>query len=58
MRFILIHSMMQSSRKFRNRLLYNLQPPPADNPLPRKDHTGFVLVLLVVSLAIAGYLMY
>ena len=57
MRFVLINTIMQSSRRFRNRLLANLQPPPADAPLPRKDHTGFIFILLGISLVAAFFLM-
>ena len=46
MRFVVINNLMQSSRRLRHRLLSNLQPPPADAPLPRKDHTGFIFILL------------
>lgn len=58
MRFVLIQTMMQSSKKIQHRLLSNLQPPSANKALPRKDHTGFILVLIAVSLLMAGYLMY
>lgn len=57
MRFVLINNLMQSSRRARNRLLSSLQPPPADAPLPRKDHTGFIFVLVTISLVIAFFLM-
>ena len=57
MRFVLINTLIQSSRRFRKRMLIDLQPPPADAPLPRKDHTGFIFVLIAISLAIAFYLM-
>ena len=57
MRFVLINNMMQSSRRLRTRLLSRLQPPPPDAPLPRKDHTGFIFMLLAISLAIAFFLM-
>ncbi len=57
MRFVLINTLMQSSRRFQHRLLSNLQPPSADLPLPRKDHTGFILTLLGITLGIAFYLM-
>ncbi len=57
MRFVLINTLMQSSRRFQHRLLSHLQPPSADLPLPRKDHTGFILTLLGITLGIAFYLM-
>ena len=57
MRFVLINTLMQSSRRARNRLLSSLQPPPADAPLPRKDHTGFIFVLVAISLVISFFLM-
>ena len=49
MRFVLINTLMQSSRRFQHRLLSHLQPPSADLPLPRKDHTGFILRLSEVE---------
>lgn len=57
MRFVLINTLMQTSRRLRKRLLLNLQPPPADAPLPRKDHTGFIFMLLAISLGVAVILM-
>ena len=57
MRFVVINNLMQSSRRLRHRLLSNLQPPPADAPLPRNDHTGFIFILLGISLVAAFFLM-
>jgi len=57
MRFVLINTLMQSSRRFQHKLLSKLQPPSSDLPLPRKDHTGFILTLLGITLAMAFYLM-
>lgn len=57
MRFVLINTLMQSSRRIQHRILSNLRPPSADAPLPRKDHTGFILTLLGITLGIAFYLM-
>ena len=57
MRFVLINNLMQSSRRARNRLLSRLQPPPADAPLPRKDLTGFIFVLMAILLVVAFFLM-
>ena len=57
MRFVLINTLMLSSRRLQHRLLSSLQPPSADLPLPRKDHTGFILTLLCITLGIAFYLM-
>lgn len=57
MRFVLINTLIQSSRRAQHRLLSKLQPPSADLPLPRKDHTGFILTLLGITLGIAFYLM-
>lgn len=57
MRFVIINSLMISTRRARNQLLTKLQPPPASERLPRKDHTGFIMILLTISFCIAIYLM-
>ena len=57
MRFVVINTMMMSTRRARHQLLSKLQPPPATERRPRKDHTGFIMTLLAVSFAIAVYLM-
>ena len=57
MHFVLINTFIQSSRRIQHRLLGNLRPPSADAPLPRKDHTGFILTLLGITLGITVYLM-
>lgn len=57
MRFVLINSIITSSRRARHQFLTRLQPPPASEHLPRKDHTGFIMILLTISFGIAVYLM-
>ena len=57
MRFVIINSLMTSTRRARSQFLAKLQPPPADERLPRKDHTGFIMILLTISFGIAVYLM-
>jgi len=57
MRYVIINNLMTSSRRARHQFLARLQPPPANERLPRKDHTGFIMTLLTISFGIAGYLM-
>ncbi len=57
MRYVIINTLIMSSRRARSKLLSSLQPPPANERLPRKDHTGFIITLLTISFGIAVYLM-
>lgn len=57
MRYVIINTLIMSSRRARSKLLSNLQPPPASERLPRKDHTGFIITLLTISFGIAVYMM-
>ena len=58
MHFVLLHSIMQSSRRAKQRLFDSLQPPSAtEGRHPKKDRTGFVLSLVVVTLLIAFVLL-
>ena len=57
MRYVIINNLMTSSRRARHQFLSRLQPPPASERLPRKDHTGFIMTLLTISFGIAVYLM-
>lgn len=57
MRYVVISNLITSSRRARHQLLHRLQPPPASERLPRKDHTGFIMILLTISFGIAVYLM-
>lgn len=57
MRFVLINTLMQSTRRARNRLLSRLQPPAEDAPPRRKDLTGFIFMLMAILLVIAFFLM-
>ena len=58
MNFVLLHSIMQSSKRAKQRLLGSLQPPLAtDLRLTKKDRTGFIMILVIVILLIAFVLM-
>ncbi|MEK0433978.1 MAG: hypothetical protein RL369_27 [Pseudomonadota bacterium] len=57
MRYVLINNLITSSRRARHQFLARLQPPPASERMPRKDHTGFIMILLTISFCIAVYLM-
>jgi hypothetical protein len=51
MRFVLIQSIMQTTKRWRNKLRINLQPPEAgDSELKRKDRTGLIFFLLAITL--------
>lgn len=58
MHFVLIHSIMQSSKRAKQRLLDSLQPPSAiEVRQTKKDRTGFIMGLVVVTLLIAVVLL-
>ena len=57
MRYVIINNLIMSSRRARHKFLSRLQPPPAGERLPRKDHTGFIMTLLTICFGIAVYLM-
>lgn len=51
MRFVLIQTMINSSKRWRKKLHINLQPPEAGNSeLKRKDRTGLIFFLLAITL--------
>jgi hypothetical protein len=54
MHFVLLHSIMQSSKRAKQRLLDSLQPPSATEVRhTKKDRTGFVMGLVVATFLIA-----
>jgi hypothetical protein len=54
MHFVLLHSIMQSSRRAKQRLLDSLEPPQAtSNHTRRKDRTGLVMTLVLLALVVA-----
>ena len=58
MHFVLIHSIMQSSKRAKKRLLDSLQPPSATEVRhTKKDRSGFIVGLVAVTLFIAFVLM-
>jgi len=58
MYFILLNSIMQSSRRAKKRLLDSLQPPSATQVRhTKKDRSGFIVGLVAVTLLIAFVLM-
>ena len=58
MHFVLIHSIMQSSKRAKQRLLDSLQPPSAiEVRQTKKDRTGFIMGLVFMTLLIAFVLM-
>lgn len=57
MRFVLIHAIMQSTRRLRSKLHLPL-PSDADQGPRRKDLTGYIFVLLALALAVATFLLY
>jgi hypothetical protein len=58
MYFILLNSIMQSSRRAKKRLLDSLQPPSATQVRhTKKDRSGFIIGLVAVTLLIAFVLM-
>jgi hypothetical protein len=54
MRFVLIQTMIQATKRWRRKLHINLQPPAeADENQPkRKDKTGLIFLLLAITLVI------
>lgn len=58
MHFVLIHSIMQSSKRAKQRLLDRLQPPSATEVRhTNKDRSGFIMGIVAVTLLIAFVLM-
>ena len=58
MHFVLLHSIIQSSKRAKQRLFDNLQPPSAEGVRHvKKDRTGFVLALVAVTFLIAFLLL-
>ena len=57
MRYVIITNLISSSRRARHTFLSRLQPPPASERLPRKDHTSLIMTLLLISFGISVYLM-
>jgi len=55
MRFVLIQSIMQTTKRWRNKLRINFQPPAeaGDNQPKRKDKTSLVFFLLAITLVLA-----
>ena len=54
MHFVLLHSLMQLSRRARQRLLDSLEPPQASAGQPRgRDRTGLVMMLVLLALIVA-----
>ncbi len=53
MRFVLIQTIMQTTKRWRKKLQINLQPPEAgDSELKRKDRTGLIFFLLAITLVL------
>jgi hypothetical protein len=52
MRFVLIQTMINSSKRWRNKLRINLQPPAetGESEPKRKDRTGLIFFLLAITL--------
>ncbi len=51
MRFVIINTMVQASKRLRTRLV--LQPPGEPDTGPRRrDRTGFILLLCAIAVAI------
>jgi hypothetical protein len=60
MRFVVIHTIMQASKKASQRLRSRLHlsaPSNEDGGLKRKDRLGFIFALLAITLAIAVFLL-
>lgn len=60
MRFVVIHTIMQASKKASQRLrshLHFVAPSTEDAGLKRKDRTGFIFALLAITLLIAIFLL-
>jgi hypothetical protein len=55
MRFVLIQSIMQTTKRWRKKLHINLQPPEAGDSQPkRKDRTGLIFFLLAITLVLTA----
>jgi hypothetical protein len=54
MRFVIIQSMIQATKRWRRKLHINLQPPAQgdENQPKRKDRTGLIFFLLAITLVI------
>ena len=53
MRFVLIQSIMQTTKRWRKKLHINLQPQEAGDSQPkRKDRTGLIFFLLAITLVL------
>lgn len=51
MRFVLIQTIMQTTKRWRKKLHINLKPPEAgESELKRKDRTGLIFFLLAITL--------
>jgi len=52
MRFVLIQSIMQMTKRWRKKLHINFQPPAeaGDSQPKRKDRTGLIFFLLAITL--------
>ncbi len=57
MRFVIINSLMRTTRRLRDRFKINLQPPAENSGPRRKDKTGLIFILLAISLVIAVVLL-
>lgn len=57
MRFVIIHNMVQASKRLRSRLKINLQPPSEKSGPRRKDKIGLIFILLAISLLITVLLL-
>ncbi|MGB4346922.1 MAG: hypothetical protein WBJ21_11050 [Burkholderiaceae bacterium] len=55
MRYVLIQLIMQQSKRLRSRL--HLRAPTEKSGPRRKDSTGFMFVLLLISLFVAVWLL-
>ena len=54
MHFVLLHSIMQSSRRAKQRLLDSLEPPQATtDQTRRKDRVGLVMTMLFLAVVVA-----
>ena len=58
MYFILLNSIMQSSKRAKQRLLDSLQPPSATEVRhAKKDRSGFIVSLVIVTVLVTFVLM-
>jgi hypothetical protein len=53
MRFVIIQSIIQSSRRLKKRLRFDLSAPSADQAPRRKDKTTFILGLFACAILVA-----